>query len=597
MIVPMREVTVVMLREERERALARLQDLALLDVERPGEAASEDVEARRRELEAVKAAKLTLRPLASRKRPEEAAPEAEDLPPEAVVAEVAACLGRMNDQEAELRARQAELTRVSPLGPFDPRDLAELERKGLAVRLFLAPARSALTAPPGCSLHELAQARGRRYVALVGRAPGHEELPGAEPFPLPEMSAAELEERIAELEAARAEERRRLAGLAAALPELRGLELSKEDRLRLEEARSLAGERGAFAYLHGYCPERDLVHLEAEARREGWGLAINEVRDPAAAPTFIEPPRWARSIGALFHVIGVLPAYDQMDVSVPVLAFFSLFFAIIVGDAGYGLLFLVLTLLERRLFRRAPKQVFRLLLLLSLATIAWGVVTGNVFGVNTISLPLGVLRIDWLARPEHLIPLTFLIGALQLSLAHAWNAIRLWGSLRALAQVGWVMVVWTMYFLARTLVQGSPFPDVLVPVFIAGVTLIVLFMTPWRQLGSQWFQHAMLPLTLVSAFVDVVSYVRLFAVGAASYAVAAAFDSMALSVGMKGPVAALLAALVLFLGHALNIGLASLGVLVHGVRLNTLEFAGHLGLEWSGRPYRPFSHSALEPRT
>ncbi len=597
MIVPMCEVTVVVLREERERALARLQDLALLDVARPGEVATEDVEARRRELDAVKATEKALQALAGKKPPEATAPEVAGLAPEAVVADVAACLGRMGDQEAELRAWRTELARVSPLGPFDPRAIGELEQRGLALRLFVAPSRLPLSAPPGSSLHELARARGRRYVALIGRAPGPEELPGAEPFALPEISAAEIEKRVAELEASRAVERRRLAGLAAALPGLHGLELSREDRLRLEEVRAAMGESRAFAYLEGFCPERDVSRLEAEAKEQGWGLAVRQVQDPANAPTFVEPPRWARSIGALFHVIGVLPGYDQMDVSVPVLAFFSLFFAIIVGDAGYGMIFLALTLLERRFLRRAPKQLFRLLLLLSLATIAWGAVTGNVFGVNTISLPLGVFRVGWLTRPENLIPLTFLIGAVQLSLAHVWNAIRLWGSLRALAQLGWVMVIWTMYFLACTLVQGAPFPHVLLPVFIAGVTLIVLFMTPWRQLGSQWFHHAMLPLSLVSAFVDVVSYVRLFAVGAASYAVAAAFDSMALSVGVKGPLAALLAALVLFFGHALNIGLAGLGVLVHGVRLNTLEFAGHLGLEWSGRPYRPFAHTALEPRT
>ena len=596
MIVPMREVTVVMLREQREGALVRLQDLGLLDLAPIGESPSEDVETRRRELDAIRQAQSTLRSLASDGALREEGPEPDDLTPETVVAEVAACLGRGSDREAELRALRAELARVSPLGSFDPRSIRALERRGLALQLFVAPGKARLSLPPGSSLHELARAHGRRYLALVSRTPAPAELPGAEPFALPELSAAEIERRIGELEADRDEDRLRLARLVPALPELHGLELRQEDRLRLEEARAMAGERGRFAYLHGYCPERDLGRLGAAAKREGWGLAISDVRDPAAAPTFVEPPRFARSIGALFHLIGVLPAYDQMDVSVPVLAFFSLFFAIIVGDAGYGLIFLGLTLLERRFLRRAPKRLFRLLLLLSVATIVWGVVTGNYFGVTVHSVVLERVRVGWLTRPENLIPLTFLIGAVQLSLAHAWNAVRLWGSLRALAQLGWVVVIWTMFFLARALVQGAPFPQVMVPVFIAGMTLIVLFMTPWRHLGREWFHHAMLPLSVVSAFVDVVSYVRLFAVGAASYAVAAAFDSMAVSVGVKGPLAALLAALVLFLGHALNIGLVGLGVLVHGVRLNTLEFAGHLGLDWSGRPYRPFCHPGPEPQ-
>ena len=84
----------------------------------------------------------------------------------------------------------------------------------------------------------------------------------------------------------------------------------------------------------------------------------------------------------------------------------------------------------------------------------------------------------------------------------------------------------------------------------------------------------MFPLTLIGNFVDVVSYVRLFAVGAASLAVASSFNAMALDLGASGPLAGLGAALVLFFGHGLNLLLAMMGVLVHGVRLNTLEFAG-----------------------
>ncbi len=590
MIVPMVRVTLVALHGEREETLARLQDLGLLDLAAPGDGEDEGVDARRRELAAVRGAAAALERLVSKAAAAGGEPVAAGLAPEAVVAEVAAGLARAREREAELRACRAELARLAPLGAFDPGAVAALARRGLALRLFVALARRRLTAPEGASLHELARARGRRYLALVGRTPAPAELPGAEPFPLPSASTAELEGRIAELERERQAERRRLAALAAALPELRALELRGRDRLLLDEARAALGTSGPFVHLEGYCPGRDLPRLEAEAEARGWGLGVSPIEDPAGAPTFVEPPRWARPIGALFHLIGVLPAYDQMDVSVPFLAFFSLFFAMIVGDAGYGAIFLVLTLLERRLLRRAPRRLFRLLLLLSLATIAWGVATGDVFGVRKLPPMLELLRLDWLTHPEHLIPLAFLIGAVQLSLAHAWNVMRLWGSLRALAQLGWVLVIWTMYFLARTLVMATPFPRAMIPVALAGVVLVALFMTPWRRLGREWFQHAMLPLNLVSAFVDVVSYVRLFAVGAASYAVAAAFNSMALSNGVKGPLAAAVAALILFLGHALNIALGSLGVLVHGVRLNTLEFAGHLGLEWTGRPYRPFAH-------
>ena len=99
----------------------------------------------------------------------------------------------------------------------------------------------------------------------------------------------------------------------------------------------------------------------------------------------------------------------------------------------------------------------------------------------------------------------------------------------------------------------------------------------------------MFPLNVISNFVDVVSYIRLFAVGSASLAVAMSFNEMALEKGISSVFAGFIAALILFLGHGLNVALMALGILVHGVRLNTLEFSGHVGVQWKGIPYTPFS--------
>ena len=72
---------------------------------------------------------------------------------------------------------------------------------------------------------------------------------------------------------------------------------------------------------------------------------------------------------------------------------------------------------------------------------------------------------------------------------------------------------------------------------------------------------------------------------------AESFNALAMSIGLGGVLGGLVSALVLFFGHTLNVLLAAMGVLVHGVRLNTLEFAGHLGMSWTGHPYRPFART------
>jgi V/A-type H+-transporting ATPase subunit I len=152
-----------------------------------------------------------------------------------------------------------------------------------------------------------------------------------------------------------------------------------------------------------------------------------------------------------------------------------------------------------------------------------------------------------------------------------------------------------MYAVTGQMVLGwDSLPSFIAPLFIISVALIVLFMTPPRKFKEAWVDHMMLPLSFVNNFVDVVSYVRLYAVGMATFALASSFNTMILDgTADRGLVANGVMMCILVLGHALNFILAGMGVMVHGIRLNTLEFASHLGLTWSGIPYKPFKKSAL----
>ena len=104
----------------------------------------------------------------------------------------------------------------------------------------------------------------------------------------------------------------------------------------------------------------------------------------------------------------------------------------------------------------------------------------------------------------------------------------------------------------------------------------------------------MLPLSVMSALGDIISYVRLFAVGLASVKVAENFNSMATGL-LSGAnpwwlnsLMAVAMAAILVIGHGLNLAMAALSILVHAVRLNTLEFSNHKGVTWSGRAFNPF---------
>jgi V/A-type H+-transporting ATPase subunit I len=125
----------------------------------------------------------------------------------------------------------------------------------------------------------------------------------------------------------------------------------------------------------------------------------------------------------------------------------------------------------------------------------------------------------------------------------------------------------------------------------AGLVLVAFFAEQdGRFLRGVGLGFARLPikaLDTIGAFSDVVSYIRLFAVGLATVKVAESFNQMAAEVGFGLPTG-LIAAFILFLGHTLNIAMGTLSIVVHGVRLNVLEFSSHLGMEWTGIPYQPF---------
>jgi V/A-type H+/Na+-transporting ATPase subunit I len=596
MIVPLKEATIVSAHGDQAATLAALQDLGVLHLASAPAGPDDGVAVMRARLATVRHAADVLAhaaPDAAREAAERDAPTtaagAPSRPAEDVVAEVE----RLAEGLDDLRTTRSELVRtharLAPFGRFDPASVRALESHGLTVRLARPPLARALPEAEGAAWIELGRDRRRRAMALVGPTAVVDATAVPHEVALPSSPSERLAGAIDDVDRAVERARDRLAALVADRGAVDDLLHRTEEALRYEEARAGMARVGAVEVLRGFVPAEHVPRLEALAAERGWGLWVEDVRDPNEAPTLIRNPAWVRPIAPLFSFLGVVPAYGHVDISVAFLVFFSLFFAMIVGDAGYGLLFLGLTELGARRYRAAPRRVIALMRLLSVSTVAWGLASGNVFGLAALPPVLGVFRLDWLTQERNVIALAFTIGAVHLTLAHVWNAVRFVNTTRALAELGWVATTWTMYLLARQLVLGDPFPAWAWTTFGMGVVLIVLFTTPWRRLRGAWFQHAMLPLNLVSNFVDVVSYVRLFAVGAATFAVATAFNDLAASVGLGGPLGGVLSALVLFFGHSLNVALAAMGVLVHGVRLNTLEFAGHLGLPWTGHPYRPFA--------
>jgi V/A-type H+-transporting ATPase subunit I len=579
----MKKVAVLVLESDGRAALKELARLGAVHVEHVREPTGEKVE-RVRTL--ARKIRLVLDAL-----PADAGAVPTEVEPARTVREVDALLKK----KSRLRERLDELLmaerRLAPFGDFDPREAASLRERGVFLSLHRVGPDEPVRYPEDAAVIELSRDKDSLYMAVVSLGAPFQGVPEVVPGP---AGLSELREEIRDVSRRMAELDAGVGAYSGDRPKVEELLRRVEKRLEFDEVAAGMGgiELGdrPLVLLEGYVPAEREDDLRAAAGSAGWGLVTREPEEGDEPPTWLRNPAWVRPIKSVFDAVGVLPGYREADVSGPVLLFLSLFFAMLVGDAGYGLLFMVLAALGRARFKSAPKGVFTLLFVMSGCTMVWGALSGNWFGVPDLPAPLAGLRLDWLSgegAAENVMGLTFLIGAVHLSLAHVWTAVRLAPDPRFLSQLGWLAVTWVMYFAAMSLVLMRPFPQGASWALGLGVAFIVLFTVPPNRIRTQWTDFVMMPLSLISNFVDVVSYVRLFAVGAATFAVAEAFNGMAAGLG-GGLLSGLGAALILFFGHALNILLASMGVLVHGVRLNTLEFAGHMGLRWSGHGYAPF---------
>ena len=476
-----------------------------------------------------------------------------------------------------------------PWGDFDPQQIKQLNKNNIYVKLYQIPKGQLRNLPNNIVVKKIISEGALENCVIFSQ--GNISLPFSE-VELPKVSLAGMQQRLAED-----------AKTMLRLKEQLNQQLVFQDNLAMEkralvqkkdfyEALKGMGQAGQLVYLKGYIPVDAEKKLILEAKKNSWGIFTCLPQEDEEVPTLLRNPAWVSLIKPLLKLLELIPGYRELDISPLFIVFFSLFFGILIGDAGYGLVYFALNFwLHKKLGRKLKdKSVFFLFYILSFCAIIWGVLTGTFFGQAWL-LDLGIKPlVPALTNTTFIQGLCFLIGAVHLSLAHGWKAILKAPALEALSELGWICVIWAVFFLAKNLILSEKFPSFGNPLIILGLILVLFFTNPqkniFKTIGSGLGTIA---LSLVNNFTDVVSYIRLFAVGLATVAIADAFNAMAAGIIKKGDFLTIIAAaLVVVLGHALNIILGPMSVLVHGVRLNVLEFCGHAGVTWNGFAYKPF---------
>jgi V/A-type H+-transporting ATPase subunit I len=623
MIVKMKKVSIVVYDRFREQSLRALRKLGLVHIEsRP--ASSEEltriseqsaqlekarnlfpVESKKERKQREKLGRREARERRRNKgRPGSATPVTDhDVDGCVEIAEEVISLSEKINALTERTERvRREQERLDSWGGYDPEDVRELAEKGVYISLYELSIDEFERLPD--DLRWLVISRTKGFVRLAVVAVGFEPELEAEPVAIGERGKGELQQ---QLDSAAKEMRglkHRLLHLAGEKARLEAVIQRLNGRFEFEQVRAGMVAEEELSYLTGYVPAKRTDALKRDAAEHGWALLIDEPAEDDSVPTLVENPRWISIISPMFRLMDTTPGYREFDISFLFLLFFSLFFAMLIGDAGYGIVFFLLTLGARITMRGRPGGVFTLLFVLSLATIVWGALSGTWFGVEALAdhpllskIVIPQISSFGVENTKTMMFFCFVIGVIHLSIARLLSFLRGLPALAAFSELGWLSVLWGMFFVTRYIVLQQPLNPLGIWLVGGGILLVVVF---GEQKGKFFkglaYGLLRLPLSIldsISSFSDIVSYLRLFAVGLATVAVATNFNDMAANVGFGIP-SGFIAALILFFGHTLNIVMGAMSVIVHGVRLNMLEFSGQLGMQWTGVPYKPFQESEGE---
>ena len=635
MIVPMKKVSLMILGSKKKEALKTLRKLGLLQIEIT-EGSGQRLIALKEQIALLENAVFTVGK--AKVTTAQTATTDEAL---AIAREIAQLAETQKNYQAQKLNFQVELERLKKWGELDPHEFSDLAGNGVEVSLYEMPKKEydALSE----ALKTLCLERTKNTVKFLlihtGTEAEAELLPSLQSylFQLPQYSTQELRQQITQLHEQIGQINEKILSYGDYLPCIKAAIKACEKELEFEvyatgmATESVSDDTAAdvsVAYFTGYIEAENLDTLKQAAKENAWGILVEDPTEEDNVPTKLKNNKFVSLIYPLTDFLGTVPGYFEYDISGWFLAFILIFFGIIFGDGIYGLLICAAAAIPivQGLIKRKPIQpAFLLVGLLGLSTVIWGTLTCTWCGLpadklpgwlQALSIPVisnvyadKIWTLPWTAEgvglttAQNLQIFCFTLALIQLNIAHIKEAMRNRKSLKVLGDIGSMLQLTGMYYVVLSLVvnpQVFPFTLVLggIPVGIVafvmiGIGFVMSFVfanyagSIIKSILESLVNIVSVLLGIFNLFSDIISYIRLWAVGLAGAAIATTVNELA------GPLFGnflfvILAVVLLVFGHGLNMILNVLSVIVHGIRLNTLEFSSHLNMSWSGHKFKPF---------
>lgn len=637
MIVPMKKVSLVVLNKERKDALLQLKKVGVVHLEQI-DGSSEQLSLYKEASNNAVAANAILSDIKVAKK-KSFSSDVKTLSNDEVVAKCKHVIDISDKKKKlleEIASDAAEIERFANWGQVDIDDFAFLKEKGISFKMYEIPEdKYGLIDEKVTTICVNRIKKIVRFLLIDASEDRPEGLPPeAFEVPMPVLSTKDLAKRVEDNETEISKIEEELKSETVYISQIQDFKSNLESDIQFETIYSGMGQENSgkttdLAWLTGYVPIDSFDKLKDCVTKNSWAMAASDPTEEDNVPTKLKNNKFVSLIYPLTDFLGTVPGYHEYDISGWFLLFFCVFFGMIFGDGGYGLLVTVasLVLVLKSLFqKKSVSPLMGLLLLLGLSTVAWGTVTCTWFGLKPEQLPAWLtslsitpisnaagsdyrLYLPWntevgLTTGQNLQIFCFTLAFLQLSVAHLKGMARNRKSLKVLGEFGSLLQIWGMFYVVLSMVVSSalfplglvvnniPVGTIAIALVGGGFALSFIFSNYEGNIGASILESCKniisVLLGVVNVFSDIVSYIRLWAVGLAGSAISNTVNEMAGPLLGHAITFIAFVALIAF-GHGLNMVLNLLSVIVHGVRLNTLEFSTHLGMSWSGFKYNPFA--------
>lgn len=511
-----------------------------------------------------------------------------------------------DDRLASLIAKRQELEKeaasVQVWGDFDDSRLAEL---GLSLHFYCCPARKFDTEWPGqYPVQVVAEENGNIWFVVVGSSEGFplkETGRPTRPYSAIISEAEAADAAIAEYTSVLEKEKEEIPSMME-----RMAALESDLSLYLASLKADSAADGHLAVFEGFAPSEN----DASLRTVFDGMDVVWTASPADAadnpPIKLRNNAFSKQFEPLTEMYG-MPAYNEFDPTIFLSIFFLLFFAMCMGDAGYGLILIAAAFIMRK--KESNGGLFgmwRLIALLGAGTFFIGIVLGGFFGVDLTQqawIPEGLKRImisgdveiGGSAYAKQMI-VALGVGIFHICIALIVKAVwtvRKCGFKNSLSAVGWTLLI-----VGSIIVLSLGLPGVIsesamkwLIIGIGGVSALGIYLfnkwgkNPLANIGSGLWDTYNMASGLMG---DVLSYIRLYALGLSGSMLGSTFNMMGGMVLGDNPTWQWLPfILIVLFGHVLNIAMSGLGAFVHPLRLNFVEFFKNSSYEGSGSAYNP----------